>query len=46
MWEEGIAFEGDDGNEDTDRFRPTCGPRRGESLDGGFAEALKAGVPR
>ena len=45
MWEDGIAFEGDDGNEDTDPTTPQLRALDGiNPSDRAFGEALHAGV--
>lgn len=45
MWEDGIAFEGDDGNEDTDPTTPQLRALDGiNPSDRAFCEALHAGV--
>lgn len=45
MWEDGIAFEGDDGNEDTDPATPQLRALDGiNPSDRAFSEAVRAGV--
>ncbi len=45
MWEDGIDFEGDDGNEDTDPVTPQLRAIDGVNpCDRAFAEALSAGI--
>lgn len=45
MWEDGLGFEGDDGNEDTDPCMPQLrGVDAVNPLDRCFREALEAGV--
>ncbi len=45
MWEDGLAFEGDDGNEDTEPITPQLRAIDGiNPMDRAFSEALEAGV--
>ncbi len=45
MWEDGMGFEGDDGNEDTDPLTPQLRGLDGVNpMDGAFSEALDYGV--
>lgn len=45
MWEDGLDFEGDDGNEDTDPVTPHLNPLDAiNPMDRAFKEALAAGV--
>ncbi len=45
MWEEGLDFEGDDGNEDTDPATPQLRAIDGVNpMDAAFAETLRAGI--
>lgn len=45
MWEDGLNFEGDDGNEDTDPVNPhLCAIDAVNPLDHCFQEALQAGI--
>lgn len=45
MWEDGLTFEGDDGNEDTEPITPHLRAIDGiNPLDAAFSEALNAGI--